>query len=158
MDDGVPINGVGMQAHWKLNDPSPDQLRKALDEVTSLGLKVQITELDITIRQPRQRPAADAPVTVLPRLDSGYTPEAEAKQSAQYHMVFDIFRQYKNSITNVTFWNISDRYSWLDVRGGGLAGGAAVGSNTPRVIRKAYPLLFDENRNRKRAYWSVVYF
>jgi len=158
VDDHVPINGVGMQAHWKLNDPSSEELRKALDEVTSLGLKVQITELDITIRQPRPRPAADAPAPVSPMPDPGYTPEAEAKQTAQYKMVFEIFRQYKKSITSVTFWNVSDRYSWLDARGGGLAGGAAAGANTQRVIRKAYPLLFDENRQRKKAYWSVVNF
>ncbi len=158
VDDHVPIDGVGMQAHWKLNDPSPEELRKALDEVTSLGLKVQITELDVTIRSPRPRPAPGA-VPVVPQTpDPGYTPELEAKQVAQYKMVFDIFRQYKKAITSVTFWNVSDRYSWLDARGGGLAGGAAAGASTPRVIRKAYPLLFDENRDRKKAYWSVVNF
>jgi len=157
IEDHVPIDGVGMQAHWKLNDPSPDELRKALDEVTSLGLKVQFTELDITVRLPRPKTAAGtAGATLAP--DSGYTPELEAKQVAQYKMAFDIFRQYKKSITSVTFWNVSDRSSWLDWRGGGLAGGAAANANTPRVIRKAYPLLFDENRQRKKAYWSVVNF
>lgn len=151
----VPIDGVGMQAHWKLNDPSPDELRKALDEVTSLGLKVQFTELDITVRLPGSTPAG---ATAPPAPDMGYTPELEAKQIAQYKMAFDIFRQYKKFITNVTFWNVSDRSSWLDWRGGGLTGGAGAGANTPRVIRKAYPLLFDENRQRKKAYWAVVNF
>jgi endo-1,4-beta-xylanase len=37
-------------------------------------------------------------------------------------------------------------------------GGAAAGGNTPRMVKKAYPLLFDENRQRKKAYWSVVGF
>ena len=162
VDAHVPIDGVGMQAHWKLNDPSPEDLRKALDEFTSLGLKVQFTELDITIRMPRPRPAPGAAPAIAPTPpttpDPGYTAEAEAKQTAQYKMVFDIFRQYKKSITGVTFWNVSDRYSWLDARGGGLAGGAAASINTPRVVRKAYPLLFDENRQRKKAYWAVVGF
>ncbi|HEY0245120.1 MAG TPA: endo-1,4-beta-xylanase [Mucilaginibacter sp.] len=161
VDDHVPIDGVGMQAHWKLNDPSPEELRKALDEVISLGLKVQFTELDITIRLPQPRPApGTAPVVdaTVPTPDPGYTPELEAKQIAQYKMAFDIFREYKKSITGVTFWNVSDRYSWLDSRGGGLAGGAAASANAPRVVRKAYPLLFDENLQRKKAYWSVVNF
>ena len=161
VDDHVPINGVGMQAHWKLNDPSPEDLRKALDEVTSLGLKVQFTELDITIRLPQPRPAPGTTPTIAvatPTPDPGYTPELEAKQVAQYKMVFDVFRQYKKSIASVTFWNVSDRYSWLDARGGGLAGGAAASANTPRVVRKAYPLLFDENRQRKKAYLAVVDF
>lgn len=161
IEDHVPIDGVGMQAHWKLNDPSPEELRKALDEVTSLGLKVQFTEMDITIRLPKPNPAVGTEPLVAgapPVPDPGYTPEVEARQVAQYKMAFDIIRQYKQFITNVTFWNVSDRASWLDGRGGGITGGAAAGVNTPRVVRKAYPLLFDENRQRKKAYWSVVNF
>ena len=159
VDNHVPIDGVGMQAHWKLNDPSPDELRKALDEVTSLGLKVQFTELDITVRTPQPRPApGSAPVATTPAPDPGYTPELEVKQIAQYKMAFDIFREYRKYITCVTFWNVSDRYSWLDSRGGGLLGGAAAGQTTTRVVRKAYPLLFDENRQRKKAYSAVVDF
>ena len=155
----MPIDGVGMQAHWKLNDPSPEELRKALDEVTSLGLKVQFTELDITVRLPMPRLADGMAAVVMPTLpDPGYTPELEAKQIAQYKMAFDIFREYRRAITSVTFWNVSDRYSWLDTRWGGLAGGAAAGINTPRVLRKAYPLLFDENRQRKKAYSAIVNF
>jgi len=158
VNDHVPIDGVGMQAHWKLNEPSPEELRKAIDEVTGLGLKVQFTELDITIRLPRLEGGPGQMTGTTPPPDSGYTAEAEAKQIAQYKMAFDIFRQYRKSITGVTFWNVSDRSSWLDSRGGGLAGGAAAGANTTRTVRKAYPLLFDENRQRKKAYWSVVNF
>jgi len=163
VDAKVPIDGVGMQAHWKLNDPSPELLRKAIEEFSSLGIKIQFTELDITVRTaPQRRPPGQAPPAIgatPPPPDPGYTPELEQKQMAQYKMVFDIFREYKNVITGVTFWNVSDRYSWLDSRGGGLAGGAAAGqAATPRVVRKAYPLLFDENRQRKKAYWSVVNF
>jgi len=157
--DHVPIDGVGMQAHWKLNDPSPEELRKALDEITSLGLKVQITEMDITIRLPKPPPSPGTmPSVAATTPDPGYTPELEDKQTAQYKMAFDIFRQYKKFITSVTFWNVSDRSSWLDMRGGGLMGGAAAGANTLRMVRKAYPLLFDENRQRKKAYWAVVNF
>ena len=57
-------------------------------------------------------------------------------------MVFDVFRQYKKVITGVTFWNISDRETWLD--------------DYPVPGRKNYPLLFDTNLQRKKAYWEVV--
>jgi endo-1,4-beta-xylanase len=56
-------------------------------------------------------------------------------------MVFDVFRKYRKQITGVTFWNLSDQYSWLDGRG-----------------RKNYPLLFDTAYKPKKAYWEVVKF
>ncbi len=150
VDAKVPITGVGLQGHWKLDNPSVELIRKALDRYASLGLKIQITELDITVRGRNH----NAPL----QADSGLTPSFADLQSARYKEVFDLFRAYKNVITGVTFWNISDRYSWLDSRNGGLAGGAAASDQSHRVILKAYPLLFDENFQRKKAYWSVVNF
>lgn len=160
VDAKVPITGVGLQGHWKLNDPTPQLLRSSLDQYASLGLKIQITELDITIRGPRGRQArtqGDGAAMQMP-VDSGLTPALAKRQAEQYKAVFDIFREYKKVITNVTFWNLTDRYSWLDSRNGGLAGGAAAGEAAGRTVRKAYPLLFDENYQRKPAYWSVVNF
>ncbi len=63
------------------------------------------------------------------------------KQMEKYKMAFEVFRKYKKEITGVTFWNVSDRYSWLDNRG-----------------RKNFPLLFDQNLKPKKAYWEVVNF
>ncbi|HRR92668.1 MAG TPA: endo-1,4-beta-xylanase, partial [Bacteroidales bacterium] len=44
---GVPIDGVGMQAHWS-NDITAEMLQNAITRFSSLGLEVQITELDVT--------------------------------------------------------------------------------------------------------------
>ena len=74
-----------------------------------------------------------------------FTPELEQKMVDQYAMVFDVFRQYKDVITGVTFpWNISDKHTWLD--------------RYPVPGRKNYPLLFDQNFHPKKAYWKVVDF
>ncbi len=161
-DNGVPIDGVGFQGHWTLNIPTASQLRTALDQIISLGLDVQFTEVDVDVRVP-QRPsgpppsgaasAATRPVAATPDVDPGYTPEIEARQVAQYKMIFDILKEYKKHISSVTFWNVSDRSSWLDGRG---TGGAAASQTAPRIVRKAYPLLFDVNGQRKKAYWAVV--
>jgi endo-1,4-beta-xylanase len=59
-------------------------------------------------------------------------------------MVFKVFRDYKKVITGVTFWNISDRYTWLDTY--------------PVAGRKNYPLLFDQQLQPKKAYQRVVDF
>ena len=158
VDAKVPIDGIGLQGHWKLADPTPELIRAALDKYSSLGLKLQITELDVTIREPQPRRAAGDTSPVIMPYDSGYTASVEKRQVARYESIFKIFRDYKKVITNVTFWNLSDRQSWLDSRGGGLAGGAAATSTAPPVQRKAYPLLFDVNLQRKKAYQAVVNF
>jgi endo-1,4-beta-xylanase len=129
---GVPIDAVGLQGHWKTNDPTEQNLRDAIAKFSSLGLKVQITELDMTIYEGRADTAA-----------IGFTPEREKKQMDQYKMVFKVFRENKDKITGVTFWNVSDRGSWLDQRAPG---------------RKSYPLLFDANLRPKKAYWEVAKF
>lgn len=156
-DNGVPIDGVGFQAHWKINSPTPAMLRTALDEIISLGMDIQFTELDVDIRvpaalTPNAAPVAGAAPATAP-VDPGYTAELEALQIAQYKRMFDVMKQYKKHISSVTFWNVTDKSSWLDGR---AQGGAAATSTAGRIPRKAYPLLFDVNGQRKKAYWAVV--
>lgn len=139
VDAKVPITGVGIQAHWSIFEPSEAELRKAISEYASLGLDVQITELDISIYPWEKERRAKRPDET-----DTFTPELEQKQMAQYAKVFKVFRQYKKDLTGVTFWNLSDRYSWLDTY--------------PVQGRKNYPLLFDQNLNPKKAFWEVVKF
>jgi len=68
----------------------------------------------------------------------------EDKQSKKYAELFEVLRQEKASLTGVTFWNVSDRYSWLDTY--------------PVEGRKNYPLLFDQEYKPKKAFWSVTKF
>ncbi len=139
VDAKVPVHGVGLQGHWSLFEPTEKELRDAIERYASLGLKVQITELDVSVHpweKDRRAKRPDEP--------DAFTPEMEQKQLEKYKMVFKVFRDYKEVITGVTFWNVSDRYSWLD--------------NYPVRGRKNYPLLFDQNLKPKKAYWEVVQF
>lgn len=136
---GVPIHGVGLQAHWSINTPSREELEKSIEMFSSLGLQIQFTELDISVYAGRQGG----------QLISGeksteqalFTAEMEQKQLEKYKMIFEVFRKYKKNITGVTFWNLSDKYSWLDGRG-----------------RKNFPLLFDTELKPKKAYYEVIKF
>jgi endo-1,4-beta-xylanase len=49
VDAGVPINGVGLQAHWSICEPGQHDLVETIKKFSSLGLKVQVTELDVSI-------------------------------------------------------------------------------------------------------------
>ena len=139
LDQKVPIHGVGLQGHWSIFGPTEQELRQSIEKFSSLGLQIQITELDISVYKSENT-----------RRDRGqiepdiFTPEMEAKQLEQYKMVFKVFREYKEKITGVTFWNVSDKSSWLD--------------NFPVRGRKNYPLLFDQDFKPKKAYWEVVRF
>ena len=139
-EKGVPIHGVGLQGHWAVNEPSREQLEKTLADFSTLGLKMQITELDISVYPKEHDARAARPSDAA----TAFSPEKEARQLEVYKMCFELFRKYWNQLSGVTFWNISDRSSWLD--------------NFPVRGRKNYPLLFDKNLLPKKAYQSVVNF
>ena len=138
-DAKVPIDAVGLQGHWSLQEPTEPELRAALDQYKALGLKIQITELDVSIYPWEKDRRAKRPGE-----SDAYTPELEQKQAAQYKMFFKVFRDYKDVLTGVTFWNISDKYTWLDTY--------------PVAGRKNYPLLFDQQQQPKKAFYEVVKF
>ena len=139
VDKKVPINAVGIQAHWSIYEPDQKNLEETIKEFSSLGLKVQVTELDVSI-YPWEKNRRN----LLPGEADDYTPALEKKQMEQYAMVFKVFRQYKDVISGVTFWNISDKHTWLD--------------GYPVPGRKNYPLLFDQDFKPKKAYWKVIDF
>lgn len=103
--DGAPINGVGIQGHWHLYNNIPD-VEKAIADYESLGLKVSISELDVT--------ATGENSGAFPTRGGGapITPEAFQKQAEVYAKLFDVFNRHAKSISRVTFWGISDRRSW----------------------------------------------
>lgn len=105
LKEGAPINGVGIQGHWHLNTNIPD-VEKAIEDYASLGLKVSISELDVT--------SSGENSGAFPSRGGGGTVSAEAfqKQSEVYAKLFDIFNRHSKTISRVTFWGISDRRSW----------------------------------------------
>lgn len=135
----IPIHAVGLQGHWSINNPSREELEKSITMFSSLGLQVQVTELDVSVYGGRQ----GGQLAQGQRRDTStvFTPEMEEPQREKYKMMFEVFRQHRDVITGITFWNLYDRYTWLDGRG-----------------RKNFPLLFDVNRQPKKAYWDVVNF
>ncbi|MEH6992152.1 endo-1,4-beta-xylanase [Neobacillus drentensis] len=134
VDKGVPIHGVGLQAHWNLVNPSLEDIRTAIERYTSLGLKLHLTELDVSVFNfEDKRTDLTEPTTEMLEL-----------QAERYHQVFLLLREYQDSITSVTFWGAADDYSWL--------------SDFPVKGRKNWPFLFDEIHQPKDSFWKVVQF
>ena len=49
VDAKVPVNAVGLQGHWSIYEPTGKELNETIEKFSTLGLKVQITELDMSV-------------------------------------------------------------------------------------------------------------
>ena len=134
--DGAPIHGVGIQGHWSTNRVPYEALDQAISDYASLGLKVSITELDVTIRGSSGGQFGPGPGGR--RFGAASTPPSPQDLKAQadaYARLFAIFIKHKNVIERVTFWGLSDRRTWRFGQ---------------------HPLIFDSNNQRKPAYLAIV--
>jgi endo-1,4-beta-xylanase len=128
------IDGIGMQGHWNIYEPSFEKIMDTIELYASLGLKIQITELDLSM-------------FIYGDLAKKYkepTDEMLWLQQERYEGIFKIFRDYRDVITGVTFWGVADDHTWLD--------------DFPVKGRKDWPLLFDIHRNPKKALVGVLNF
>ncbi|WP_274652135.1 endo-1,4-beta-xylanase [Paenibacillus humicola] len=131
-EQGVPVHGIGLQAHWNLERPSVDDIREAIERYASLGMTLQITELDVSVFLHDDRR------TDLTAPEEGML----ERQAERYERIFRLFKEYAANIDSVTFWGAADDYTWLD--------------NFPVRGRKNWPLLFDAEHNPKPSFWSVM--
>jgi GH35 family endo-1,4-beta-xylanase/enterochelin esterase-like enzyme len=131
LKEGVPIHGVGIQGHWSTAKVPYAALDKAIADYASLGLKVSITELDVTIR------GASGGRFGFGRRGRGSpaSPEDLKAQADAYARLFAIFIKHKKVVERVTFWGLSDRRTWRFGQ---------------------HPLIFDSNNQRKPAYAAIV--
>jgi len=103
--EGAPINGVGIQGHWYL-DANLADVEKAIIDYASLGLKVSITELDVTAT------GSNSGAFGVRSGDKTIPKENFQKQAEVYKKLFEIFMRHSEVIDRVTFWGISDNRSW----------------------------------------------
>ena len=125
-DAGVPIDGIGMQGHYNIYFPEEDQLEKAINRFKEIVNIIHITELDLRTNTESGGQLRFARGEAKPQ-----APYIGTLQEDQYARLFKIFRKHKDVIKNVTFWNLSDKDSWLGVNN--------------------HPLPFDENFKAKRS-------
>jgi endo-1,4-beta-xylanase len=103
--EGAPITGVGIQGHWHLDTDLAD-VEKAIEDYGSLGLKVSVTELDVTA-------TGDNSGAFGVRQGEKKIPEENyQKQAEVYRKLFEIFLRHSDVIDRVTLWGISDKRSW----------------------------------------------
>lgn len=129
------IDGIGNQAHWRLDTPAIAEIDTALVELHATGLKVMYTELDINLL-PNTPRGADP--SIANPYANGLPEEVQQQLARRYADVFRMFLKHRDAVTRVTFWGLSDADSWLN-RG-----------------RLNHPLLWDRRRQPKLAFDAVV--
>ena len=126
-DAGVPIDGIGMQGHYNIYFPDEEQLDLTITKFKELVNHIHITELDLRTNTESGGQLMFARGEAKPQ-----APYIATLQEDQYNRIFRVFRKHKDVIDNVTFWNLSDKDSWLGVNN--------------------HPLPFDENFKAKRSF------
>ncbi len=146
--DGIPIDGVGFQGHWELDDPKLQELEDSIKAFNRLGLKVMITELDVTVL-PSATKHQGADISKNYELTKGLNPytnglpaEIQDKLASRYADLFSLLLKYSDTIERITFWGVNDGNSWRN--------------NWPVNGRTDYPLLFDRDNKPKPAFKAVV--
>ena len=129
---GVPVDGIGMQGHYNIYGPEMSDVDAAISLYSTVVKHIHITELDIRVND-------DMGGALRFNQGSGQVTDWQRiLQQDQYVNLFKVLRKHKDVVDCVTFWNISDKDSWL---------GAA-----------NYALLFDANYKPKRSYLAVKGF
>ena len=128
-EEGVPIDGIGMQGHYNVYGPSMEDVDAALTKYSTIVKHIHITELDIRANQEMGGQLN------FSRDGGNISQVVKTLQEDQYARLFKVLRKHKDVVDNVTFWNLSDRDSWLGARN--------------------YPLPYDENYKAKRVY-SII--
>jgi endo-1,4-beta-xylanase len=96
-EKGVPIHMAGMQGHYGTNTDI-NEVRDSIRRFAELGVKVSITELDVTVQE-----AMGA---------EKLTEAQELEQAVHYAKLFKIFKENSGIIKRVTFWGLDDGTSW----------------------------------------------
>lgn len=145
---GVPIHGVGFQGHVGLEYPDMAEYEKSLQAIAAEGLPVHVTELDVDVL-PRASGYTGAEISTnfelresLNPWKTGLPPDIDAKLTARYRQLFELFLKYRTTVARVSTWGTHDGESWKN--------------NFPVRGRTNYPLLFDRELRPKAAHAGLI--
>ncbi|MDR1381129.1 MAG: endo-1,4-beta-xylanase [Tannerella sp.] len=140
-EQGVRIDGIGMQGHLNMHFPPLEEFETSLLAFSELGVSVMITELDLSVLpSPRENAGADVAQSFEYRKEinpyaGGLPEDVEAAWNSRYADFFNLFLKHRDRITRVTLWGVGDADSWKN--------------NWPVPGRTDYALLFDRNYEAK---------
>ena len=136
LERGVPVDTIGLQMHINIKNPPVSEIEKTIELYASLGLKVIVTEMDISAYVDKDFEHPD------PRRE--YDKAFLDEQAERYAQIFDCFKRYakQDILKDVILWGITDRMTWKN--------------NFPAPGRTDSPLLFDNEGKPKPAFDKLL--
>lgn len=147
-EQGVPIHGIGMQGHVGMDYPELEEFEKSITAFANLGLKVSITEFDITVLpSPWKNQGAEVSANFQYKEAMNPYPEklpdtVSNALNQRYLEFFKLFLKHHKKIDKVTLWGVNDGNSWRN--------------DWPVPGRTDYPLLFDRDNKPKSVVDSII--
>jgi endo-1,4-beta-xylanase len=145
----VPIHGIGEQGHYSLDYPELQQVEDSIVAFKNTGLKVVITELDISVLPFPEPEKIGADISLNMQLKQEFNPYADGLPKAvsdqlteKYLQLFELFLRHSDAIERVTLWGVNDNQTWRN--------------NWPMKGRTDYPLLFDRKNQPKEVVPQLI--
>lgn len=145
---GIRIDGIGMQGHIGMDYPTLDEYEKAILAYTGAGVKVMITELDLSaLPMPDRNVGAEISASFeykkeINPYENGLPADKMQEWTNRMADFFKLFLKHHDKITRVTMWGITDETSWKN--------------DFPVRGRTDYPLLFDRNYQPKPVVDTII--
>jgi endo-1,4-beta-xylanase len=147
-EQGVKIDGIGMQGHSGLSYPNMAEFEKSVIAYGALGVNVMITELDVSVL-PLPGSNIGAEVSASFEYQEKMNPYKEGLPDSVYNVFeskyiefFNLFLKHQEVISRVTFWGVNDAQNWKN--------------NWPIDGRTDYTMLFDRNNEPKPVLNKVI--
>lgn len=147
-EKNIRIDAVGMQGHFGMDGPSLEEYQATIDDYTSTGVKVMVTELDLSaLPSPRRNTGAnisdiEAYNQKMNPYTTGLPDSVSVAWTERMGSFFKLFIDNKEKITRVTLWGVSDVDSWKN--------------DFPMKGRTDYPLLFDRQYKAKPVVQEII--
>ncbi|HQH77335.1 MAG TPA: endo-1,4-beta-xylanase [Prolixibacteraceae bacterium] len=138
---GLRIDAVGMQGHIGMDHPTIEEYENAIMAYGNAGVKVMVTELDMSIlpfpdRNVGAEVSADFDYQAkLNPYTEGLPDSVSVAWNNRMGEFFDLLLKHADLVTRVTAWGTTDHTSWKN--------------NWPVRGRTDYPLLIDRNYQPK---------
>jgi len=147
-EQGIKIDGIGMQTHVGLDYPDLKEYEKSIEAFGALGVKVMATEMDISVLpMPDQKVGAD--ISANFEYKKKLNPYTESLPDSvntafenRYLDFFKLFLKHRDVVSRVTTWGVNDGNTWKN--------------NWPVRGRTDYPLLFDRKNQPKSVVQKII--